>query len=156
MICETLTHLPLDKMAAISQTMCSNAFSWMKSFVFWFKYHWSWFLSVQLAISKHWLGPWLSAEQATNHYLNPGIWTNADLVHRHIYVALGWDELTLVNVNVMELIHKDENVIWLINATVNITLICSQHFQIDVHMAWLNFNKEFVFLDFSQVSRQFG
>ena len=29
-----LSHLPLDKMAAISQTTFSNAFSWMKSFVF--------------------------------------------------------------------------------------------------------------------------
>ena len=38
-----LTHLPLDKMAAISQTTFSNAFSWMKSFVFWLKFHWSLF-----------------------------------------------------------------------------------------------------------------
>ena len=30
-----LVHLPLDKMAAISQTTYSNAFSWMKNFVFW-------------------------------------------------------------------------------------------------------------------------
>ena len=29
-----LTHLSLDEMAAISQTMFSNAFSWMKRFVF--------------------------------------------------------------------------------------------------------------------------
>ena len=28
-----LTHLPLDKMAGISQTICSDAFSWMKNFV---------------------------------------------------------------------------------------------------------------------------
>ena len=32
-----LTCLTLDKMAAISQTI----FSWMKSFVCWFKFHWS-------------------------------------------------------------------------------------------------------------------
>ena len=31
-----LTHLPLDKMATISQTILSDAFSWMKSFVFWY------------------------------------------------------------------------------------------------------------------------
>ena len=30
-------------MAVISQTIVSNAFSWMKSFVFWFKFHWSLF-----------------------------------------------------------------------------------------------------------------
>ena len=36
-----LSHLPLDKMAAISLTTFSNAFSWMKSLAFWFKFHWS-------------------------------------------------------------------------------------------------------------------
>ena len=39
-----LTHLPLDKMAAISQTTVSNAFSWKKRFVFRFVFHWSLFL----------------------------------------------------------------------------------------------------------------
>ena len=46
----TLTHLPLDKMTAFSVT----AFQWMKSFVFWLKFHWSLFLMIQLAISQHW------------------------------------------------------------------------------------------------------
>ena len=30
-----LTHLPLDKIDAILQTIFSDAFSWMKSFIFW-------------------------------------------------------------------------------------------------------------------------
>ena len=34
-----LIHLPLDKMAAISQTMFSDAFSWMKSFVVWLQFY---------------------------------------------------------------------------------------------------------------------
>ena len=34
-----LTHLPLDKMAAISQTMFLNAISWMKMFEFRLKFH---------------------------------------------------------------------------------------------------------------------
>ena len=34
-----LTHLPLDKMATILKRTFSNTFSWMKSFVFWFKFH---------------------------------------------------------------------------------------------------------------------
>ena len=42
----SLTHLPLDKMAAISQTTFWNAFLWMKSFVFWFEFHWNLFLRV--------------------------------------------------------------------------------------------------------------
>ena len=49
-----LTHLPLDKMAAISQKTFSNACSWMKSFIFWFKFHWSLFLSIKLTIFQHW------------------------------------------------------------------------------------------------------
>ena len=37
---------PLDKIVAISQTTLSNAFSWMKSFVFRLKFHWGLFLRV--------------------------------------------------------------------------------------------------------------
>ena len=43
-----LTHLPLDKMTAISHTTLSSAFSWMKRFVFLFEFHWSLILKVQL------------------------------------------------------------------------------------------------------------
>ena len=35
----TLTLLPLNKMAAISQMIVSDAFSWMKNFVFWLELH---------------------------------------------------------------------------------------------------------------------
>ena len=49
-----LSHLPLDKMAAILQTTSSNAFSWKKSYVFWFEFHWSLFLRVQLTMCQHW------------------------------------------------------------------------------------------------------
>ena len=37
---EKLPQLPMNKMAAISQTITSNAFSWLKSFVFCFGFHW--------------------------------------------------------------------------------------------------------------------
>ena len=43
-----LTDIPWDKMAAISQKVFSDAFSWMKNFVFWLKFHWS------LFIRAHW------------------------------------------------------------------------------------------------------
>ena len=33
------THLPLVKMAALSQTVFSDVFSGMKMLVFWFKFH---------------------------------------------------------------------------------------------------------------------
>ena len=64
-----LISFPVDKMAAISQTAFSNAFSWMKNFVFWFKFHWGLFLRVQLTISQHWFKLWLGTEQVPSHYL---------------------------------------------------------------------------------------
>ena len=50
----TLTHLPLDKRATIPQTIVLNAFSWMKSFIFWYKFHWILFLRIQLTRTQHW------------------------------------------------------------------------------------------------------
>ena len=65
-----LTHLNLDKMAAISQTIFSDAFSLMKSSSLWFKFHETLFLVVQLTITQHWFKYWLGDEQAASHYLN--------------------------------------------------------------------------------------
>ena len=48
-----LTHLPLDKMAAISLTI-SNAILLMKSFLFWLKFHWSLFPMAQMTILRYW------------------------------------------------------------------------------------------------------
>ena len=48
----TLTHWFRDKMAAVSQTTHSNAFSWMKMLEFQLRFHWSLFLRVQLTIQK--------------------------------------------------------------------------------------------------------
>ena len=36
------------------QTIFSDAFSWMKSFAHWLKFHWSLFLRVQLTIFQYW------------------------------------------------------------------------------------------------------
>ena len=60
-----LTHLSVDKMAAISQTTFSNAFSWMK-----IKFYRSLFIRAQLTIFQHWFRWWLGANQVINHYLN--------------------------------------------------------------------------------------
>ena len=49
-----LTHWGRDKMDVISQTTFSNAFSWMKMFELWLKFHWSLLPKVQLTISQHW------------------------------------------------------------------------------------------------------
>ena len=47
-----LTHLPRDKMAAISQTTFSSAFSWKKISKFLFKFHQSLFFMAQLTINS--------------------------------------------------------------------------------------------------------
>ena len=52
----SLTHLPLDKLATILQTIFSKAYSCMKSLAFWLKFHWSLFLRVQLTITQHSFG----------------------------------------------------------------------------------------------------
>ena len=49
-----LTHLPQNKMAAFSQTIFSDTFLWMKSYVLWLKFHWNLFLRVQLTTTQHW------------------------------------------------------------------------------------------------------
>ena len=67
---DELTHWGRDKMAAISQTMFSNAFSWMKMYEFRLTFHWILFLRFQLTIFQHWFRYWLGAVQATSHYLN--------------------------------------------------------------------------------------
>ena len=49
-----LTHWGRDKMDAVSQTIFSNAFSWMKIYAFRLKFHWGLFLRVKLTIFQHW------------------------------------------------------------------------------------------------------
>ena len=61
---------PLDKMDAISQTIFSNAFYWMKILEFWLKLHWSLFLRIQLTIFQHWFRWWLGADQGTSRHMN--------------------------------------------------------------------------------------
>ena len=79
-----LTHLPMDIMAAISQTIFSDAFLWMKSFVIWLKFHWSLFVRVQFTINSFGLDNGLAPNrrQAIN-------WTIADPIHWLMDVALG-------------------------------------------------------------------
>ena len=84
----SLTHWGRDKMAAIFQTTYSKAFSWMKMYKFWLKFHWSLFLRVQLTIIQHRFRKWLGADQATSHYLNQG-WK----IYWRIYASLGLNEL---------------------------------------------------------------
>ena len=85
----TFTHWGWDKMAAVSQTIFSNAFSWMKMYEFQLKFHWSILLRVQLTIFQHWFRLWLGTNQATSHYLNQ--WW---LDYQCIYASLSLNELS--------------------------------------------------------------
>ena len=49
----TSSHWGQDKMAAILQTIISNA-SWVKMYEFWLKFHWSLFWKVQSTTFQHW------------------------------------------------------------------------------------------------------
>ena len=49
-----LTHWGWDKMATISQTILSIAFSWNKILEFSFKFHWNLFPRLQSMIFHHW------------------------------------------------------------------------------------------------------
>ena len=84
-----LTHWGWGKVDAILQIF-ANAFSWMKTYEFWLRFHWCLFLRVQLTVFHHWFGWWFGTIQATSHYLN--WWW---LVSRCIYAWLGINELTL-------------------------------------------------------------
>ena len=86
-----LTHWGRNKMDVISQTTFSNAFSWMKTNEFRFRFHWSLFLRVQLTIFQHWFRQWLGADQATSHCLNQ-LW----LDYRLVYVSLVLNELIIL------------------------------------------------------------
>ena len=69
--------------------MFLRAFSWIKMYAFWLKFHWSLFLRVQLTIFQHMFRWWIGADQATSHYLNQ--WW---LDYWSIYASLRLSELT--------------------------------------------------------------
>ena len=57
-------------MAAILQTTFSNTFLWMKSFVFWFEFHWSLFLRVQLTMVWYRTGDKLFSEPMLTQFID--------------------------------------------------------------------------------------
>ena len=65
-----LTHLPLDKMAAVLADDIFKCIFWTKMVIFRLKFYWNLFPEVQLTINQHWFRWWLGTEQATSHYLN--------------------------------------------------------------------------------------
>ena len=88
MVYQWLSILRPKKMDDISQTIFSNAFSWMKIHEFRLNCPWNLFLMVQLRIFQHWFELWLGVVQEPSHYLNQ--WC---LVYQRIYALLGLSEL---------------------------------------------------------------
>ena len=87
---------PLDKIAAITQIIFSDAFSWMKSFVFWLKFH---LIFIQILVN-------LVPKGLINNNLAFGLdnglapkrrqaITNADPIDRRIYATPWGDEFTI-------------------------------------------------------------
>ena len=109
-----LTHLSLDKTAAVSQTTFSNAFSWMKMFEFGLKSRWffSQCSSLQYSCisSDNGLAP--TRRRAI-------ICTNADPIHRRIYAEPGGDEL---NPDMLHHIHETQN--WFVFFHISILRYC--------------------------------
>ena len=69
-----VTHWSRDKMATISQTTLSNAFSWISLLEFRLKLHWSVSPRVKSTISQHWFRKWFGPYQTTSHDLNQWWW----------------------------------------------------------------------------------
>ena len=92
-----ITHLPLDKMAAISQTIFSDALTWMRSVVFWLKFHLHLYLRVQcllttlcfarVLISVHSKDCWsIQQRPAWAVIFNLGIYMNGSAISHMIFV----------------------------------------------------------------------
>ena len=65
-----LTHRGREKVAAISETIFSNAFSWNCEMKMKIQFHWTLFSMVQLTINQCWFSSWLGTDQATSHDMN--------------------------------------------------------------------------------------
>ena len=84
----THSHWCRDKMVAISQTTFTNAFSWIKSYEFRLRFHWSVFLRFWLAMLQHWFRWWLGPDLGTSYYPD-----QCFLVYWRIYRSLGLNKL---------------------------------------------------------------
>ena len=83
-----LTQWGRNKIATVFQAAFSNAFSWMKIFVFWLKFHWRLFLRIQMTKdstdSDNSLA--MNRQQAIT-------WTNVVIGYRRIYASLDLNKL---------------------------------------------------------------
>ena len=86
--CKSISHWAPRQVTTISQMTFSNAFSWMKTYEFPLRLHWSLSLKVQINNIPTLVQIMLGADQATNHYLNQ-CWS----VYWRIYASLSFNEI---------------------------------------------------------------
>ena len=82
-----------DKMASISQTTFSRAFSWVKMIDFWLKFHWSLFLRVWSTIFQHWFRQWLGTYRPGDKPLSESMMVCFTDTYIQ-YTSLGLNELS--------------------------------------------------------------
>ena len=84
---QPLTHLPLDKMAAISLVQVH--------FLEWEYFNLKWNFIEIWSLGSNWQYVSIGLDNGLAASRRQAIiWTSADLFHQHIYAALGGDELT--------------------------------------------------------------
>ena len=82
-----LTNLHLGKKAAISQTIVSDAFSWMKNLYFDYNF------TDVCSEGSNWQWPSIGLDNGlASKRRHAIIWTNITPIHWHIYAAQGGDE----------------------------------------------------------------
>ena len=85
---ELINILRMRKITTVSQTIFSNAISWVKIYELRLRFHCRLFLRFELTIFQHWFRQWLGTDQATSHLLDQ--WW---LIYWRIYASLGINEL---------------------------------------------------------------
>ena len=84
-----LTHLPLHKMVAISQTIFLDAFSWMKTFVFWLWSIWQFWLWSNWQLPSIGLNNGLALNSWQAPLSEPMLTRFTDAYMRHWWVGVG-------------------------------------------------------------------
>ena len=127
-----LTHWGPDEMAAILQTIFSKAFSSMKIFVFWLKFHRSLYLRVYLIDNNLVLVRIIGLAPNRRQVIT---WTNDGLFYRRIYASLGLIEIISVKspkvflfyLSTIYVQHPYVNLVgpWLTRGMISITCVMS-------------------------------
>ena len=121
---DMLTRGGRPNMATISQTIPSNALSWLKIVEFGFEFHWILFLVVQMTRSRHWFGAKALSESMMTSLLKYTCFTQLQPRQRRsakfkFPSQFAWQILfNVILSSKLELVHRD-----VINSTSNVVTI---------------------------------